>query len=251
MEFDVITIFPEIIEAPLSRTILRRALDRGLLSVRLHALRDFADPPHRKVDDQPYGGGGGMILKPEPIFRAVEHIKSSYPRQASRTILMSPQGRPLQHREAVRLSLFARLILICGRYEGVDDRVRTSLVDEEISIGDYVLTGGELPAMVLMDAVTRLVPGVVGEGESVLRDSFVDGMLQYPQYTRPAAWQGLEVPEVLRSGRHEEIAAWRREKSESATRRLRPDLLGGGPPGEGAEAEAEINENDSALLEER
>ncbi len=254
MQFDVITIFPEIIEAPLTRTILRRAIDHGLLTVRLHALRDFADPPHRRVDDQPYGGGGGMLLKPEPIFRAVEHVRTAHPVAASRTILMSPQGRPLRHREAVRLSLFGRLILICGRYEGVDQRVRESLVDEEISIGDYVLTGGELAAMVLIDAVARLVPGVVGAGESVLRDSFVNGMLQYPQYTRPAVYDGLEVPGVLRSGRHDEIEAWRQEKSEDATRRLRPDLVAQEPgrrrPDAGRGENTEKDDNEPQVLEE-
>ena len=228
MEFDVITIFPEIVEAPLSRTILKRAIAEGLITVRTHQLRDHAEPPHRRVDDQPYGGGGGMVLKAEPIFRAVESVKGQFPREPSRTILLSPQGRRLDHREAVRLSLQARLILICGRYEGVDERVRIDLVDEEISIGDYVLTGGEPAALVVIDAVSRLVPGVVGEGESVLRDSFADGALQYPQYTRPAEFRGLHVPAVLLSGRHEEIERWRREMAVENTKLRRPDLLGSG-----------------------
>lgn len=224
MEFDVITIFPEIIEIPLTRTILKRAIDEGRLRVRVHQLREHAEGPHRRVDDEPYGGGGGMIMKPEPIFRAVESIRAKHPRESSRTILLSPQGRTLDHSMAVRLSLVERLILICGRYEGVDERVRT-IVDEEISIGDYVLTGGELPAMVLIDAVSRLVPGVVGEGASVLRDSFAEGVLQYPQYTRPADFRGETVPEVLLSGRHEDIETWRRRMALENTRKRRPDLL--------------------------
>ncbi len=225
MEFDVVTIFPEIVEVPLTRTILRRALGEGLIEVRVHQLRDYAEGPHRRVDDEPYGGGGGMVMKPEPIFEAVEAIHRRWPRAGSRTILMSPQGRRLDHGEAVRLSLTQRLILICGRYEGVDERVRRHLVDEEISIGDFVLTGGELAAMVLVDAVARLVPGVVGDGGSVLRDSFADGALQHPIYTRPAEFRGMTVPEVLRSGRHDEVERWRREAALDVTRRRRPDLL--------------------------
>ncbi|HKY32313.1 MAG TPA: tRNA (guanosine(37)-N1)-methyltransferase TrmD [Candidatus Polarisedimenticolia bacterium] len=225
MEFDVVTLFPEIVEAPLSRTILRRAVEEGILTVRTHDLREHGEGPHRRVDDQPYGGGGGMILKPEPIFAAVESVLERHPRSASRTILLSPQGAPFDHAAAVRLSLYGRLILICGRYEGVDERVREGLADEEISIGDYVLTGGELAAMVVIDAVSRLVPRVVGEGESVLRDSFADGLLQHPQYTRPAVFRGMAVPDVLLSGRHEAIAAWRAEMSRANTRKRRPDLL--------------------------
>lgn len=229
MEFDVVTLFPEIIEAPLQCTILARARQDGLLTVRTHQLRDHAEGPHRRVDDQPYGGGGGMVMKPDPIFAAVSAIRSNYPRTSSRTILLSPQGRRFDHEHAVRLSLVERVILICGRYEGVDERVRLGLVDEDLSIGDYVLTGGELPALVVIDAVTRLIPGVVGEGVSVLRDSFAEGVLACPQYTRPAAFEGMEVPEVLRSGRHEEIEGWRRQMALENTRRRRPDLLAGEP----------------------
>jgi tRNA (guanine37-N1)-methyltransferase len=227
MEFDVITLFPEIIQAPLQRTILARAASEGYIAVRTHQLRDFAEGPHRRVDDQPYGGGGGMVMKPDPIFAAVRHVQELFPRASSRTILMSPQGRPLDHAQAVRLSLYDRLVLICGRYEGVDERVRESLVDEDLSIGDYVLTGGELPALVVIDAVSRLIPGVVGEGESVLKDSFADGMLAPPQYTRPAVYEGMEVPGVLRSGCHEEIAHWRQRMAQENTRRRRPDLMDG------------------------
>jgi len=225
MEFDIITIFPEIIEIPLSRTILKRAVDERLINVRLHQLRDYAEGPHHRVDDQPYGGGAGMVMKPDPIFAAVEAVESRHPRKASRTVLLSPQGTPLSHAVAVRLSLQERLILICGRYEGIDERVRQHLVDEEISIGDYVLTGGELPAMVLVDAVARLVPGVVGEGQSVLGDCFADGLLQHAQYTRPAEFRGMPVPEVLLSGRHEDIERWRRDSALDNTRKRRPDLL--------------------------
>ena len=225
IEFDVITIFPEIVEVPLTRTILKRAIDDGRIRVRVHQLRDHAEPPHRRVDDQPYGGGGGMLMKPEPIFAAVDFVRAKFPSASSRTILLSPQGRRLDHAQAVRLSLEERIILVCGRYEGVDERVRTALVDEEISIGDYVLTGGELPAMVIIDAVSRLIPGVVGEGESVLRDTFADGQLQYPQYTRPAVFNGIAVPDVLLSGRHQEIETWRREMALENTKNRRPDLL--------------------------
>lgn len=226
MQFDVITIFPEIVEAPLDRTILRRAIDRGVITVRAHQLRDYAEGPHRRVDDEPYGGGNGMLMKPEPIFAAVEAIRERHPCGSSRTVLLSPQGARFDHAQAVRLSLFGRLILICGRYEGVDERVREGLADEDLSIGDYVLTGGELPALVVIDAVARLIPGVVGEGESVLGDSFVDGFLQYPQYTRPARFREMPVPEVLLSGRHEDIEEWRARMAERNTTRRRPDLLG-------------------------
>ena len=224
MQFDVITIFPEIVEAPLKRTILRRAIDKGVISVRVHQLRDYADGPHHRVDDEPYGGGCGMVMKPEPIFAAVEWIRANHVARSSRTVLLSPQGRPLTHREAVRLSLHERLILICGRYEGVDERVRT-MADDDISIGDYVLTGGELPAMVLVDTVSRLVPGVVGEGRSVLSDSFTDGILHHPVYTRPAEFKDSRVPEVLLSGRHRDIEEWRQQAALENTRKRRPDLL--------------------------
>lgn len=227
MQFDVITIFPEIIEAPLQRTILKRAADEGLIAVRVHQLRAWGEGRHQRVDDEPYGGGSGMIMKPGPIFAAVESIQARHPAAASRTILLSPQGRRFNHQEAVRLSLYDRLILICGRYEGVDERVRGNLADEELSIGDYVLTGGELPALVVIDAIARLVPGVVGTGDSVLGDTFVDGLLQHPHYTRPASFRGEDVPEVLLSGKHGAIDAWRREASIRTTRKKRPDLLRG------------------------
>lgn len=225
VEFDVLTIFPEIVEIPLTRTILKRAVDRHVLTVRVHQLRDFSDDPHGRIDDEPYGGGAGMVMKPEPIFRGVEEIESRHPSSSSRTILLSPQGRPFNHAEAVRLSLHDRLVLICGRYEGVDERVREGLADEDLSIGDFVLTGGELAAMVVIDAVSRLVPGVVGEGESVLKDSFVDGMLQHPQYTRPAVFRDHKVPDVLMSGRHRDIEEWRHRTALENTRKRRPDLL--------------------------
>lgn len=225
LQFDVITIFPEIIEAPLQRTILKRALDRDIIQVRTHQLRDWGQGPHRRIDDAPYGGGPGMVMMPEPIFQAVEAVKQRYPAAASRTVLLSPQGRRFDHATAVRLSLQDRLILICGRYEGVDERVRELLIDEDISIGDYVLTGGEVPALVIIDSVSRLVPGVVGESASVLEDSFANGMLQHPQYTRPASFRDAGVPEVLLSGKHAEIEEWRRRAAMERTRRWRPDLL--------------------------
>ena len=225
MQFDVITIFPEIIEAPLQRTILKRAVDEGLIQVRLHQLRAWGEGRHHRVDDEPYGGGRGMVMMPGPIFAAVDSIRGNHPAAASRTILLSPQGRRFDHEQAVRLSLYDRLILICGRYQGVDARVSAELADEEISIGDYVLTGGEIPALVIIDAVSRLVPGVVGAGDSVLGDTFVDGMLQHPQYTRPATFRGAKVPEVLLSGRHGAIETWRSEASLETTRKKRPDLL--------------------------
>jgi tRNA (guanine37-N1)-methyltransferase len=227
MQFEIITIFPEIIEAPLQRTILKRALDRALISVRTHQLRDHAEGPHRRVDDEPYGGGSGMVMKPEPIFSAVEAIKARDEKPSTRTVLLSPQGHRFDHEQAVRLSLYERLILICGRYEGVDERVRDGLVDEDVSIGDYVLTGGELPALVMIDAIARLIPGVVGEGESVLSDTFAEGLLQYPQYTRPARFRDTRVPEVLLSGRHRDIEEWRRRAALENTRKRRPDLLRG------------------------
>ncbi|MFQ5702083.1 MAG: tRNA (guanosine(37)-N1)-methyltransferase TrmD [Acidobacteriota bacterium] len=225
MEFDVITVFPEMILAPLERTILRRAIDGGLMTVRAHQLRDFAPGKHRRVDDEPYGGGYGMVMKPEPIFSAVETIQARHPSASSRTVLLSPQGDRFDHDRAIRYSLYERLILICGRYEGVDERVRQCLVDEDISIGDYILTGGELAALVIIDAVARLVPGVVGEGASVLGDTFAEGMLKHPQYTRPASFRNRKVPDVLLSGRHREIGEWRRRTALENTRKKRPDLL--------------------------
>ncbi len=244
MQFDVIAVFPGIIGASVEEGVLRRAREAGLIHVRLHDLRAYAEAPHRRVDDYPYGGGAGMVLKPEPIFLAVEDVRRRYPAASSRTILMSPQGRALSHDEAVRLSRYERLILVCGRYEGVDERIREHLVEEELSIGDYVLSGGEIAAAVVLDAVSRLLPGVVGNPSSVLGDSFVEGILAVPQYTRPAEFRGMQVPEVLISGDHARVDSWRREMALRNTKRRRPDLLrrsgecAGSPDGEAVQQES-------------
>jgi tRNA (guanine37-N1)-methyltransferase len=224
MRFDILTIFPGMLEGPLSESILRRAREAGILDVRVHDLRRWSAPPHHRVDDVPYGGGAGMVFKPEPIFAAVEELSIEPPRPW--VVLLSPQGRRLDQSLACELSRRPRLLLVCGRYEGVDERVREKLVDEEISIGDYVLSGGEPAAAVVVDAVGRLVPGVLGDPLSAERDSFSDGLLDYPHYTRPAEFRGLRVPEVLLSGHHAAIERWRREAALAVTARKRPDLLG-------------------------
>jgi tRNA (guanine37-N1)-methyltransferase len=221
---DILTIFPAMVEAVLAEGVVGRARERGLVDVRARDLRAFTDDRHRVVDDVPYGGGPGMVMKPEPIFRAVEAI-SVERGQPSAVVLMTPQGRLFSHAEAERLSRLERLIVICGRYEGVDDRVAQALVTDELSIGDYVLTGGELPALVVIDAVARLCPGVVGDEGSVARDSFARGLLGCPQYTRPAAFRGMAVPDVLVSGHHGEIERWRRRQQVRRTWERRPDLL--------------------------
>jgi tRNA (guanine37-N1)-methyltransferase len=226
MNFDVLTIFPGMFEGPLTESILKRGQERGLLSIRLHDLRHYAHDRHRQVDDTPYGGGGGMILMPGPIFEAVEAIRKEFPAGRERVILLSPQGPRFNQEKARELCRdWDRLLLICGRYEGVDERVREFLVDEEISVGDYVLTGGEIAAMVLIDAVSRLKPGVLGGERSAEEDSFTEGLLEYPQYTRPAVFRGHPVPEILLSGNHAEIQRFRREMALKNTRIKRPDLI--------------------------
>jgi len=225
MQFDVVTAFPGIIEGPLSFSILRRALDAGIVTVRVHDLRDYTNDRHRKVDDTPYGGGGGMVLMPGPLFAAVEAIRAAQPVERTRTVLFCPQGTPYSQDAARRLAEYDRLILLCGRYEGVDERVREHLADESISIGDYVLTGGEIPALVLIDSITRLLPGALGDDEAARNDSFMDGTFDFPHYTRPADFRGHKVPDVLLSGDHARIAAWRRERALERTARQRPDLL--------------------------
>lgn len=225
MEFDVVTAFPGIVDGPLGFSILKRAREAGLMSVRVHDLRDFASDRHHKVDDTPYGGGGGMVLMPGPLFAAVEAIKERHPAAGTRTILLCPQGAPFHQEAARRLSEYGRLILLCGRYEGVDDRVRAHLADESISIGDYVLTGGEIPALVMIDAITRLIPGALGDEQAASRDSFSDGTLDHPQYTRPADFRGHKVPEVLLSGDHARIEEWRKEMALERTAQQRPDLI--------------------------
>ena len=223
MRFDLVTIFPRLCDGPLGEGIVRRAIDRGLVDVRVHDLRDFTTDRHRSVDDVSYGGGPGMVFKPEPLFRAVDAIRGDGDVDA--VVLTSPQGRRFTQREAERLSGLRRIVLLCGRYEGVDDRVRSALATEELSVGDYVLSGGELPALVIVDAVVRLLPGAVGDEASVDVDSFSRGLLDYPHFTRPAEFRGLRVPEVLLSGNHADIRRWRKRESLARTLALRPDLL--------------------------
>jgi tRNA (guanine37-N1)-methyltransferase len=223
MRIDVVTIFPGMLEGPLHESLLGKAIADGLVGVRLHDLRDFTEDRHRTVDDESFGGGPGMVMKPEPWFAAVESLGED----RGRVILLSPAGRRLDRDLVHELSEEPHLTLLSGRYEGVDERVVEGLPAEEISIGDYVLSGGELPALVLIEAVTRLIPGVIGREESHERDSFEDGLLDHPHYTRPAEFRGMVVPEVLRSGHHAEIERWRREAALDKTRRNRPDLLEG------------------------
>jgi tRNA (guanine37-N1)-methyltransferase len=225
MIFDVVTLFPGMFGGALGDGMQARARRAERVSVRLHDLRRWGLGPHRQVDGPPYGGGGGMILRPEPFFHAVEWIREQFPAGSDRIVLLSPQGRRLGHEVARELAGLDRVILLCGRYEGVDERVRLGLADEELSIGDVVLTGGELPAMVVMDAVSRFIPGVLGRPEAAEADSFAKGRLDYPYYTRPAAFRSWRVPEVLLSGDHRAIARWRRDEADGATRRKRPDLM--------------------------
>jgi len=223
MRFDVFTLFPEVFEPYLQSSILQRASQRGIAEVQLHNIRDWASDRHHITDDEPYGGGGGMVMKPEPVFAAVEGILGAPP--ACPVILLTPQGRTFTQALAGELSQQPHLALICGRYEGIDERIRQYLVHDEISIGDYVLTGGELPALVLIDAVTRLIPGALGDPDGAWDDSHASGLLEYPHYTRPPVFRGLEVPEILRSGDHQAIRAWRRAQSLWNTYSKRPDLL--------------------------
>ena len=215
LRFDVVSIFPEVFAPVFAAGVVGRAIERGLLSLHAHDLRDHTNDRHRQVDDAPFGGGAGMVLKPEPIFAAVDALRD---RNAGPVVLMEPWGEPLTQRLAGELAAEAGLIVVCGRYEGIDDRVRQALADREVSIGDYVLSGGELPAMVVIDAVARLVPGVLGDQESLTGDSFAADLLGHPQYTRPAEFRGFRVPEVLLSGNHQEIEAWRREEARKRTR---------------------------------
>ena len=226
MRFHVLTLFPEMFANPLADSIIGRAQENGLIRIDLRNIRESAPGRHRIVDDYAFGGGPGMVMKPEPLFEAVESVRSSASMgESTPVILMSPQGRPLTQGMVEELAQHDDLVLICGRYEGVDERVREHLATDEISIGDYVLSGGELPAMVLIDAVSRLVPGVVGSPESTQTGSFTDGLLQHPQYTRPPEFRGWGVPDVLLSGNHAEIARWRRQESLRRTFLVRPDLL--------------------------
>jgi len=221
MKIDVLTLFPAMFVGPLDESILKRARQSGRLDLTIHNLRDYAHDRHRTVDDRPFGGGPGMLLKPEPIFEAVEKLAS----ETTRIVLLSPSGRTFNHAIARELAEARALLLISGHYEGFDERVREWLADDELSIGDYVLTNGALPAMVIIDAITRLLPGVLGDDESAQEESFSHGLLEYPQYTRPADFRGLKVPEVLLSGNHAEIARWRAEQARLRTNERRPDLL--------------------------
>ncbi len=223
MIFDVLTIFPEFFDSPLKEGILRRALAGGRIAVHVHNIRDFARDKHRTTDDRPFGGGEGMVMKPEPIAAALENARRRHGR--SRVILLSPRGKTYGHATALRLREYDQLLLICGRYEGVDERISRSLVDEEISIGDYILSGGEPAAMVLIDSITRLLPGVLGCGDSAERDTFSRGLLKHPQYTRPRVFRGMEVPDVLLSGDHAAVARWRFLASVRETLKRRPELL--------------------------
>ena len=223
MRIDVFTIFPGIVEGPLRESLLGKAIEAGVVDVRVHDIRAFVTDKHRQVDDQPYGGGPGMVLKPEPVFAAVESLGEG----TQRVIVLSPAGRRLEQSLVRELAKEPWLVLISGRYEGVDERVVEGLPAEEVSIGDYVLSGGEIPALVVLEAVTRLIPGVVGKEESLERESFEDGALDHPHYTRPSEFRGMGVPEVLLSGNHAEVERWRREAAQEKTRRNRPDLLKG------------------------
>lgn len=223
MRIDIVTIFPEFFDSPLRESIVRRAREKGLLDIRVHDLRDYTTDRHRVTDDYPYGGGAGMVMKPEPIFAAVEAVQSEGPPR--RVSLLSPKGRTWTHELAREYSSLPGIVLVCGRYEGEDERVRLSLVDDEISIGDYVLAGGETAALVILESVARLVPEVVGDAESVEQDSFYAGILDYPQYTRPPVFREMEVPPVLLSGNHADIRRWRRKEALRLTLERRPDLL--------------------------
>lgn len=241
LNFEVLTLFPRMLDGPLNASILKRGREKGLLNVTIRDIRDFTEDRHKTTDDSPYGGGAGMVLKPEPIFKVFEAMKTDYPGEHFLTVLLSPQGGVLNQQRAKRFSEEKRrIVLLCGHYEAVDERVIDALVDEELSIGDYVLTGGELAALVLIDAVARLLPGVLGDEESAFRDSFGDGLLDHPHYTRPAEFHGMKVPDVLLSGNHAEIDKWRRREALRATLMKRPDLL----------ESADLTNEDQKILEE-
>ena len=225
MQFEIITIFPEMFREIFRFGIIRRAMDAEILKINVHDLRDYTHDRHRQVDDRPFGGGAGMVLKPEPVFRAIEAITASDGDHTTPVILLSPQGRLFTQEVARELAKNDKIVLICGRYEGVDERVTEFAVTDELSIGDYVLSGGEVPAMVVVEAVTRLLPGALGSEESAEQDSFSDGILDYAHYTRPADYRGLKVPDVLQNGNHGEIARWRRRSAVKKTIKRRPDLL--------------------------
>jgi len=241
LNFEVLTLFPGTLVAPLNESIMKRAKEKGLLNVTVRNIRDYTEDKHKTADDSPYGGGAGMVLKPEPIFMAVEAVQKENPGEELLTILLSPQGRLFNQKRAERLAEEKRrIVLLCGHYEAVDERVIDALIDEELSIGDYILTGGELAALVVIDAAARLLPGVLGDEESAYRDSFGDGLLDHPHYTRPAKYHGMKVPDVLLSGNHGDISKWRRREELKATLVKRPDLL----------ERADLSEEDKKTLEE-
>lgn len=231
MRIDILTLFPEMFESPLRYSILKRAQEQGLVSITTTNIRDFASDNYRKVDDRPYGGGAGMVMMCAPLFACFEHVEKLAPSRG-RVIMLTPQGEPFRQAKAQELAREERLILIAGRYEGFDERIRIGLNAEQISIGDYILNGGELPAMVLVDAVVRLLPGALGDELSAQDDSFSDGLLEYPHYTRPEVFRDMKVPEILLSGDHAKIAQWRRQQAMERTRTWRPDLLPNEPPEE-------------------
>ena len=239
MKFDVVTIFPRMIEAGLAEGVVGRGRERGLIDVAVHDLREFTADRHRSVDDVPYGGGPGMVMKPEPLVRAVEHVRATRGAPGA-VVLLTPQGRLFDQAHALRLSRLGHVVLLCGRYEGMDERVRALVDGEELSIGDYVLSGGEMPALAVVDAVSRLIPGVVGDRLSVDEDSFSRGLLDYPHYTRPAEFGGLAVPDVLLSGHHADVRQWRKRTALERTLDRRPELL----------QHADLDAEDRALLDE-
>jgi tRNA (guanine37-N1)-methyltransferase len=225
MQFDILTLFPRMYDGVFDHSIVSRAIERSLIEIKLHDIREFTSDKHHIVDDYPYGGGAGMVMKPGPVFDAVEAVKKEYNNVSRSVILLSPRGRLYNQGVAQQLAHYDRLILICGHYEGVDERVSEHLVDDEISIGDYVLSGGEIAAMVIVDSVTRLLPGVVGSEISIEEESHVNGLLEYPHYTRPALFRDWVVPDVLLSGNHSQIAQWRHRQSLIKTMKSRPDLI--------------------------
>ncbi|MBC8333879.1 MAG: tRNA (guanosine(37)-N1)-methyltransferase TrmD [Anaerolineales bacterium] len=237
MQFDIFTLFPEVFPPYLNSSILKRAQQNGYLGVELHNIREWTRDKHHVTDDTPYGGGGGMIMKPEPVFEAVEDVLGTPP--ACPIVLLTPQGRLFTQDVAQELARNDRLALLCGRYEGLDERIRTHLVTDEISIGDYVLTGGELPALILIDALTRLIPGVLGDENGAANDSHASGLLEGPHYTRPPEFRGWEIPAVLRSGDHARVAQWRREQALLRTFKRRPEML----------EKIELSDEDRAFLE--
>lgn len=238
MRIDILTLFPEMFVGPFDASIIKRARDKKILEIYLHNIRDYSQNKHRTVDDTPYGGGAGMVMQAEPLFKAIEHLKRQG--DLGRVILMTPQGIPFSQNLAKELAKEERLVLVCGHYEGIDERFIEKHVTDEISIGDYVLTGGELPAMVVVDAVARMIPGVLGEQASAEQDSFYNGLLEHPHYTKPREYQGLKVPEVLLSGHHQNIARWRRRQSILRTLERRPELL----------QKAELTDEDKKILQE-